>query len=136
MEELALIYQLKGLSEEDARRMAATIAKEPETFLKTMAQEELGLSDRNFPNPWVSLVSGTVSTAIGGLVPVLPFFFSAGKTALIASAIVSTLAHFAVGASKTLVTARHWFMSGIEMTVVGVGMGVLTYVVGAVFHVG
>jgi VIT1/CCC1 family predicted Fe2+/Mn2+ transporter/rubrerythrin len=135
-EELALIYQLKGFSEEESRHMAATIAAQPETFLKTMAHEELGLSDRNFSSPWVSLMTGTVSTAIGGILPVLPFFFLHGTNGLIASAIVSTLAHFGVGAAKTLVTARNWFMSGLEMTVVGVGMGIVTYVLGVVFKVG
>src|SRR5256714_15031148 len=41
-EELALIYQLKGLTEDEARRPAATIAGHTVTFLKTMAREELG----------------------------------------------------------------------------------------------
>ncbi len=135
-EELALIYQLKGLSEEDASRMADAIASQPELFLKTMAQEELGLSESRMPNPWVSLVSATLSTAVGGIIPVLPFVFSRGTQALILAAIVSTLAHFAVGAAKSLVTARHWFISGLEMTVVGVVMGVVTYVLGVVFHIG
>lgn len=135
-EELSLIYQLKGFSEEEARRMADTIATQPETFLKTMAHEELGLSEKHFGNPWASAVTALVSTAVGGIVPVLPFFFAHGVTALIASAVVSTLAHFAVGAAKTLVTARHWFMSGLEMTVVGVGTGAVLYVLGVVFKVG
>src|SRR6185369_8111046 len=45
LEELSLIYQLKGLSEEDADKMASTVGAQPEQFLKTMAQEELGLSE-------------------------------------------------------------------------------------------
>lgn len=135
-EELMLLYQLKGFSEEEARRMAATIAKQPEQFLKTMAQEELGLSDRHFPNPWTSMLTGTVSTAVGGIMPVLPFFFVGGTTAIIASAILSTLAHFAVGAAKSLVTTRSWFASGLEMTLVGVGMGAITFLLGVLFKVG
>jgi VIT1/CCC1 family predicted Fe2+/Mn2+ transporter/rubrerythrin len=136
VEELSLIYQLKGFGEEEAKRMANTIAAQPETFLKTMAHEELGLSERNFGNPWSAAVTGTVATALGGIVPVLPFFFTFGTTALLVSAVVSILAHFAVGAAKTLVTARSWFMSGLEMTVVGVGVGLVTYALGEVFKVG
>jgi vacuolar iron transporter family protein len=131
-EELALIYQLKGFSEEEARRMAATIAAQPEQFLKTMAHEELGLSDRHFPNPWLSMVSGTFSTALGGLVPVLPFFFLTGLPAIVASALLSTVAHFAVGAAKSLVTARSWVASGLEMTAVGVITGMVTWYIGDV----
>jgi VIT1/CCC1 family predicted Fe2+/Mn2+ transporter len=67
IEELALIYQLKGFSEDESKRMADTVAARPDQFLKTMAQEELGLSDRHFPNPWVALTSATLSTAVGAL---------------------------------------------------------------------
>ncbi|MEP6755320.1 MAG: VIT1/CCC1 transporter family protein, partial [Chthonomonadales bacterium] len=136
IEELALIYELKGFTTEDAQKMARTIAAQPETFLRTMAHEELGLSDRHFTSPWLSALTGTVSTAIGGVMPVLPFVFLRGESAIVASVIVSTLAHFAVGAAKTMVTARNWFHSGIEMTVVGVSMGVITYLLGAFFKVG
>jgi VIT1/CCC1 family predicted Fe2+/Mn2+ transporter/rubrerythrin len=135
-EELALIYELKGFPEEESRRMAENLSRRPEQFLKTMAQEELGLSIRHFPNPWVSLASASISTAVGALIPVLPFFFVSGVTGVIISAVVSTLAHFAVGAAKSLVTARHWIASGMEMTVVGVLMGIITYLMGAAFHVG
>ncbi len=133
VEELALIYQLKGFSEVESKRMADTVAAQPDQFLKTMAQEELGLSDRHFPNPWVALTSATLSTAVGALIPVLPFFFASGMPAVIASAVVSTAAHFAVGAAKSLVTARSWLASGTEMTVVGVIEAVITYGLGLAF---
>lgn len=135
-EELALIYQLKGFTEAEAEHMAATISGQPEQFLRTMAQEELGLSERHLPNPWLALGTASVSTAIGALIPVLPFLFAGGARALVASAAISTLAHFAVGAAKSLVTARHWFVSGLEMTAVGVVMGVVTYVLGVMFRLG
>ncbi len=132
-EELALIYQLKGFTEEESRRMADTIGAQPELFLKTMAQEELGLSDRHFPSPWISMVSAALSTALGAFIPVLPFLFARGMSAVVASAVISTLAHFAVGAAKSVVTARSWFASGMEMTVVGVVEAVITYGLGVLF---
>jgi vacuolar iron transporter family protein len=69
-------------------------------LLKTLAHEELGLSEKSFPNPWKSAVSATVSTAVGAIVPVIPFMFFTGTTALAWSFAISTAAHFAVGASK------------------------------------
>lgn len=136
IEELALILQLKGFEEEESRTMAATIARRPDQFLRTMAQEELGLSDQNMPNPTTSLLSATIATGIGGIIPVLPFFVAGGTRAIVASAIISTLAHFAVGAAKSLVTSRAWWKSGLEMTVVGVLMGAVTYILGVVFKLG
>jgi VIT1/CCC1 family predicted Fe2+/Mn2+ transporter len=88
------------------------------------------LSEKTFPNPWKSAVSAMVSTAGGAIVPVLPFMLWSGTTALIWSFVISTLAHFAVGASKTIVTGRTWWKSGMEMTIVGVGEAVVTYCIG------
>jgi VIT1/CCC1 family predicted Fe2+/Mn2+ transporter len=110
--------------------MAERLQKEPKQFLRTLVQEELGLSEETFPNPWRSTVSASVSTAIGGFIPSIPFFFTVGMPAVIASFIVSTVAHFVVGASKALVTMRPWWATGMEMTVVGIIEAAITYGLG------
>jgi VIT1/CCC1 family predicted Fe2+/Mn2+ transporter/rubrerythrin len=131
--ELELFYQLKGFSVEESRRMAEQISKEPKQFLRALVQEELGLSEETFPNPWRSTLSATVSTAIGGFIPIIPFFFTVGMPAVIASFVISTIAHFVVGASKSLVTTRSWWASGFEMTAVGVIEAAITYGLGVAF---
>ena len=131
--ELELFYQLKGFSPEESRAMAERLQKEPKQFLRTLVHEELGLSEESFPNPWRSTISATLSTAIGGFIPIIPFFFTIGTPAVIASFIISTIAHFAVGALKALVTTRPWWASGTEMTIVGVIEAAVTYGVGVAF---
>jgi vacuolar iron transporter family protein len=131
--ELELFYQLKGFSAEESRSMAERLQKEPKQFLRALVHEELGLSEETFPNPWRSTVSATVSTAIGGFIPIIPFFFTIGMPAVIASFVISTLAHFIVGASKSLVTTRSWWASGLEMTFVGVIEAAITYGLGLAF---
>jgi VIT1/CCC1 family predicted Fe2+/Mn2+ transporter/rubrerythrin len=131
--ELELFYQLKGFSAEEARTMAERIQKEPKQFLRTLVHEELGLSEETFPNPLRSTVSASVSTAVGGFIPIIPFFFTVGMPAVIASFIISTIAHFAVGASKALVTTRPWWASGLEMTIVGILEAAITYGLGLAF---
>ena len=60
-----------------------------------------------------------------------------GFPAVIAAAIISLVAHFAVGAAKSLVTVRSWWSSGWEMTLVGAVEGVVTYLIGiGLGHVG
>ena len=71
-----LLYQLKGFSEDESRKLASHIAKDTDLFVKTMAQEELGLSDESSGNPWTSAFVGSVSTFVGGIVPLIPFLFS------------------------------------------------------------
>ena len=130
MLELELFYQLKGFSAEESRAMAERLQKEPKQFLRTLVHEELGLNEETFPNPWRSTVSASVSTAVGGFIPIIPFFFTVGMPAVIASFIISTIAHFVVGASKALVTTRPWWASGAEMTVVGILEAAITYGLG------
>jgi vacuolar iron transporter family protein len=130
MLELELFYQLKGFSEDEARSMAERMQKEPRQFLRALVHEELGLSEESFPNPLRSTISASISTAIGGFIPIIPFFFTVGMPAVIASFIISTAAHFAVGASKALVTTRPWWASGLEMTAVGILEAGITYGLG------
>ena len=131
--ELELFYQLKGFSPEEARTMAERLQKDPKQFLRTLVHEELGLDAATFPNPWRSTLSASVSTAIGGFIPIIPFFFTVGMPAVIASFVISTLAHFVVGASKSLVTNRSWWASGTEMTLVGILEAAITYGLGVAF---
>ena len=130
LDELTLIYQVKGIPEEDARRMAEHLSKDSEQFLRTLAAEELNLSEEALSNPMTSAISGSVSTAIGASIPIIPFFFMHGYPAVIAAGVISLAAHFAVGAAKTLITVRSWWSSGLEMTAVGAVEGIVTYFIG------
>jgi len=134
-EELELFYQLKGFTEEESRTVVARIRERPDHFLKTLVQEELGLSERTFPNPWRACLSATASTAVGGVIPVIPFFFIWGTPAVVWAAVLSILAHFGVGLAKSLVTTRPWWISGLEMTLVAVIAGTLTYGLGLAFAI-
>ena len=134
-QELELFYQLKGFTEEEARTLVARIQEKPDHFLKTLVQEELGLSETTFPNQWKACLSATTSTAVGGIIPVIPFFFSRGTPAVIWAAVLSILAHFGVGLAKSLVTTRPWWISGLEMTMVAVIAGAITYGLGVAFAI-
>ncbi len=127
---LSLYYQVKGLPEEDALHMVNHIASDPEQLLRALAAERLGSSEEALSNPLVSATSGALSTAVGAIIPVLPFFFMHGLPAIIAAGVVSLAAHFAVGAAKSLITVRSWWSSGLEMTVVGAVEGAVTYGIG------
>ncbi len=116
---LSLYYQVKGLPEEDALNMVNHIASDPDQLLRALASERLGSSEDALANPMVSASSGALSTAVGAAIPIIPFFFMHGVPAVIAAAVVSLAAHFAVGAAKSLITVRSWWSSGMEMTIVG-----------------
>jgi VIT1/CCC1 family predicted Fe2+/Mn2+ transporter len=127
---LSLYYQVKGLPEEDSQHMVNHIASDPEQMLRALASERLGTSEEALSNPLISAGSGALSTAIGAAIPIIPFFFLNGIEAVIAAAVISLLAHFAVGAAKSLITVRSWWSSGLEMTLVGALEGAVTYGIG------
>jgi VIT1/CCC1 family predicted Fe2+/Mn2+ transporter/rubrerythrin len=135
IEELSLIYQLRGFSETESNDLARKLAETPEEFLKVKGAEELGLSEMSFPSPWNSMASGGISTALGAFVPLIPFFFTGGMKAIVISFIISLVAHFLVGAAKSVITVRSWWKSGLEMMMVGVLVAVVTYGLGVLFHV-
>ncbi len=132
-EELALFYQLKGVPEDEAQTLARRLISQPETALRTLGQEELGISEESYPNPWLAAISATFSTAAGAFIPIIPFFFIKGMTAIYLSFTISTLAHFLIGASKTVVTGLSPWKSGAEMTVIGLGEALITYGLGLIF---
>lgn len=135
-EEMSLFYQLQGFTPEEADRMAERLAEDPEQMVRVMSQSELGLSEEHLRSPWTSAASAALSTAVGAFVPIIPFFFLSGFKAVIAAFVVSILAHFAVGAAKSLITVRSWWASGLEMTVVGVLEAIVTYGLGLAFRIG
>src|SRR5256714_7732632 len=133
IEEMTLFYQLQGFNAEEAQKMAERLAEQPDQMVAAMAQSELGLSQQHFGKPWTSAFSAALSTAIGAFIPIIPFFFMSGITAIVASFAVSIIAHFAVGALKSLITIRSWWASGLEMTIVGVIEAAVTYSLGLAF---
>jgi VIT1/CCC1 family predicted Fe2+/Mn2+ transporter len=128
-EELSLFYQLKGIDEATADAMAEQLAKQPDAMLRTLAAEEFGGMGDSGDATGAAIAAG-VSTGLGAMIPVLPFIFTQGTVAIVLAAVISLIAHFLVGAAKSLITLRTWWAAGLEMTVAGVIVGGVTYLVG------
>jgi VIT1/CCC1 family predicted Fe2+/Mn2+ transporter len=129
-EELSLFYQLKGIDAETADQLAEQMAKRPDAMLQALAVEEFGVTANAAGNPTQAALAAGISTGLGAIVPVIPFMITTGTVAIVAAAIVSLLAHFLVGAAKSLVTLRSWWSAGLEMTLAGVIVGGATFIVG------
>jgi VIT1/CCC1 family predicted Fe2+/Mn2+ transporter len=128
-EELSLFYQLKGIDPGTADELARRMSDHPEAMLNALAAEEFGGATGGGDPVQAALAAG-ISTGLGAIVPVIPFMFTDGTTAIVIAAVVSLMAHFLVGAAKSLVTLRSWWSSGLEMTLAGAIVGGATYVVG------
>jgi VIT1/CCC1 family predicted Fe2+/Mn2+ transporter/rubrerythrin len=133
-EELSLFYQLKGLTREEADDLVDKLARNPEAMLQTLVAEEFGGMERG-GNPWTGAFAAFLSTGVGAMIPVIPFFFLGGLSGIAVAFALSLIAHFAVGAAKSLFTLRSWWSSGFEMTVAGLIVGGATYGLGLAFRV-
>ena len=129
-EELSLFYQLKGVDEETADTMAEQIARQPDAFLQALAMEEFGGAGGDGADAKQAALAAGISTGLGAMIPVIPFIFAHGAIAIAISAAVSIFAHFLVGAAKSLVTLRTWWAAGFEMTLAGIIVGSVTFLIG------
>ena len=133
-EELSLFYQLKGIDKNAADLLAEKLSEDPDAMLKVLAAEELGGSAEGAGNPVQAAVAAGISTFLGAMIPVIPFFWLRGSVGVLVAAAVSLIAHFLVGAAKSLFTLRSWWAAGLEMTLAGVIVGGVTYVGGLLFQ--
>ncbi len=129
-EELALIYQAKGLPPEDAQALARTLMADPDQALATMAREELGIVPEDLGSPWAAAVASFVLFAIGAIIPVIPFFFGHGLAISLVAAAMAGVGLFVLGAGITLLTGRNWLFGGARQVALGLAAAVVTYFVG------
>jgi len=135
-EELALIYQAKGLPEDQARALAARLIANKETALDTLAREELGIDPKELGgSAWTAAATSFLLFAAGAAFPVVPYFLLSGWNALVASLVASGTALFVTGAGTSLFTGRGWFFSGARQLLIGSGAALVTFGIGRVIGV-
>jgi vacuolar iron transporter family protein len=128
-DELALIYEAKGMARGPAEKLATEVMADPQRMLDEQVQEELKIGEQTtspFREGWVT----GLATAVGALIPVFPFFVLKGTSAIVVSFLIAMLSHFLVGAARSIFTGRSVFRSGLDMFVVGLGVAVAGYYVG------
>lgn len=139
-EELALIYEAKGLSVEHARETARSIvAGDAGRALDTLAREELGIDPEALGgSAWVAAGTSFCLFALGASVPILPFLVASGLPAIVASVVVSVVALMAVGVAITIVTGASALRSGARQVALGLAAAAITFglgsLVGAAVH--
>ena len=131
-EELALIYQARGMQLDEARRVSRELVKNETNALDALAREELGLNPDDLGSPWGAAISSFLAFAIGAVVPLVPFLFSLPfARAVTFAAVTAALALFGVGATLSLFTGRSALAGGARMVLIGGGAGLATWLIGS-----
>ncbi|MSP94715.1 MAG: rubrerythrin family protein [Alphaproteobacteria bacterium] len=132
-EELALIYQAKGLGEAEAHALAARLIADESVALDTLVREELGIDPKTLGgSAYEAAATSFLLFALGAIFPVIPFFFLTGAPALFASLAFAGVALAAVGAGTSLFTGRGLVFSATRQIAIGYGAALITYGIGRV----
>ena len=135
-EELVLIYQAKGLSEDEARRLADRLMADKNTALDTLAREELGIDPEELGgSAWAAAATSFLLFSFGAIIPVLPFLALTGTPAVIGSLVLSGLAMAGIGAGTTLFTGRPVVFSALRQLAIGLAAAGITFAVGRLIGV-
>jgi VIT1/CCC1 family predicted Fe2+/Mn2+ transporter/rubrerythrin len=128
-QELALIYEAKGLPRDRAQETAKAMMLDPVRALEAQVREELNIHPAELAPLKDGLVTGA-ATAFGAIIPILPFLLMSHGQAVWVSVTVSMAAHFGIGGARSLFTGRGVWVSGRDMFVVGMGVAAVGYFIG------
>jgi vacuolar iron transporter family protein len=130
-EELALIYQARGVELSQARAVSQALLANPTKALDVLAREELGLNPDDLGSPWRAAATSFVAFGIGAAVPLTPFLLGAsGSNATASAAAITLVALFAVGLGLSLFTGRHAVRGALRMVLIGGGACAVSFLVG------
>ena len=129
--ELSLIYQAKGLSRDEANRLASRLTEDPAVALDTLVREELGLDPTQLGSPIGAAVGSFLAFAVGAFIPVIPYFFGASTSLVALSIALAGVALFSVGAVLSLFTGRGVWFSGARQLLIGAVAAAITFALGS-----
>jgi VIT1/CCC1 family predicted Fe2+/Mn2+ transporter len=135
-QELALIYQAKGLKLTQANKLARQIVADPASALDTLSREELGIDPKDLGgSAWEAAITSFLLFAIGAVIPVSPFLFTNGFQAAIISLGLSAIGLFFLGAAITVLTGRSALVSGLRQALFGMLAAAITFGIGRLIGV-
>jgi VIT1/CCC1 family predicted Fe2+/Mn2+ transporter len=123
VDELAAIYEARGLGRDAARDLASRLVADPEHGLETLAREELGLDPRNLVSPIAAALASFTSFAAGALIPLAPVFLPTASPSLAGTLVAMEIGLLTVGGLMSLFTGRGVVWSALRMAILGPAAG-------------
>ena len=136
VEELAEIYESRGVSPDMAREMATNIMDDPEKALEVHAREEMGIDPNELGNPVFAAVTSFISFALGAVLPLLPWFFTGGNGAIVGSIVLGVVGAVLVGGALALATNRSIVRGSLRQLAIAAAAAAITFGIGSAVGVG
>ncbi len=128
--ELTALYERRGITPEVARDLVDEVSRDPDLALETHAREELGVNPTQLGSPWEAAVSSFFTFALGAFLPLLPWLFTEGTTAVVWSVVIGALAALSVGALLGVFTGRSPVRSALRQLLVATVAAGVTFGIG------
>jgi VIT1/CCC1 family predicted Fe2+/Mn2+ transporter len=135
LEELAQVYQRRGLTPEAATYVAQMMMRTPELALEAHAREEIGVDPSSISSPYPAAISSFASFCVGAAIPLAPWFFVRGAPAVASSVSTVAVASVVIGLLLSQATGRSPVRSAIRQLVVSMLAAAVTYLVGRLIGV-
>ena len=128
--ELMVIFQREGKTFEEARELADQISQDKELWLNTLIEKELGISPEDTSNPIKDALVMGMSFIIAAAIPIIPYLFWGGYTAIAISVAAGLTALFALGIAKGRLVQRSPLLQGLEILGIGIAAAGIGFLLG------
>ncbi|HXV81655.1 MAG TPA: VIT1/CCC1 transporter family protein [Candidatus Binatia bacterium] len=125
----------EGMSKEQSYRMVKVLIQQRNVFLRTFQEKVFGLGSAEINRPVQAALIMGLSFIVGAIVPILPYMFLTGLTALYLSALLGGITLFGVGAFKGMLAGQSLLLSGLQFFLIAVSATVLGYGLGVIVQV-
>lgn len=130
-QEIEDIYKAKGFEGKDLEMIVNKITSNKKVWLDTMLTEELKLNVEILGSPLKSALRMFGAFLLGGILPIIPFFFAQGFVPLFIAIGISLSTSFAVGAIKSRLAQTSIVKGGLEMAGLGTGIALIGFGIGS-----
>ena len=135
-EELAAMYRARGLAADDAETVARILSANHDVALDTHTRLELGIDPDQSGQASRAAVASALAFAAGAVLPLLPWFFSAGTAAAVSSIVIAAVAATLLGVLIGTLTEQGRVRAGARQLAVAAVSAAVTYGVGHLVGVG
>jgi VIT1/CCC1 family predicted Fe2+/Mn2+ transporter len=130
------MYVRRGIDPTVAKDMVNEVMQDPDLALETHAREELGISVQNLGSPWQAAAASFVTFAVGAFIPLAPWLFTSGTTAIVLSVVLGAVAALVVGVVLARYTERPALVSALRQLAVTAVAAAVTFGVGKAIGTG
>jgi vacuolar iron transporter family protein len=133
-EEIRALYARKGFAGELLDRIVTGITADPDVWVAVMMSEEHRLAPVPRHHSLRASLVVFLSSLVGSLLPIVPFFFLPVSLAMWAAAVAAAAALFAIGMYKARATVGHPLRAGAEIAAIGTASALAGWAVGTIFQ--